>query len=138
MMRRTCAQTSLLVLGAWLSVVSDSYAQSTNRSAVVRVCDTARGCIPETTSVVLLYVYDVSGAPIADMPVTTTSPNQARGTVTVRTDRQGMAAISVTPGQSYRLHIDAPGWLPLTTDDKVPTKGAVEALRVVMRVPPIH
>jgi len=130
---------SIVIVGSSLLVAGSSHAQvSSVTSRVVRACHAPADCLPESSSVVLLYLYDVSGAAIADMVVDVISGNRPTVALSARTDRQGMAALSVTPGQPYRIRVEAAGWIPLRTEDRVPAKGAVEVLRVEMRVPPIH
>lgn len=137
MARKPFLLASTVSLMASLAIVSSSHGQlSSTGSRVVRACGTPVDCLPDSTSVVLLYLYDITGVAIADMPVS--AINGVAATRTARTDRQGMAALSVTRGLPYRIRVDAPGWIPLTMEEKIPAKGGVDVLRIEMRVPPIH
>jgi hypothetical protein len=130
---------SIAIVGASLLGAGNGHAQvSSVTSRVVRACVAPADCVPESNSVVLVYLYDVSGAPIADMTVDAISGNRPTLALSARTDRQGLAALSVTPGQPYRIRVEAAGWIALRTAERVPAKGAVEVLRIEMRVPPIH
>ena len=77
-------------------------------SRVVKACEAPADCVPESNSVVLMYLYDASGAAIADMAVDAVIGNRPQVTVSARTDRKGMAALSVTPGQPYEFEWKRP------------------------------
>jgi len=105
---------SIVIIGASLLVAGNGSAQVPSQtSRIVRACDAPADCVPESNGVVLLYLYDASGAAIADMAVDAVSGNRPQVTVSARTDRKGMAALSVTPGQPYRIRVEPVGWIPL-------------------------
>lgn len=109
-------------------------------SEVVRDCNDMRGCVPASTSLVVVYVYDVAGVPVADMTVTVVQAGlgASESAVSARSDRDGMAAVSIRPGQSYNIRITGrPGWIPLTTETRQTVTGGTRMFHVVMRVPPI-
>jgi hypothetical protein len=100
---------SIVIVGASLLIAGSSYAQvSSVTSRVVRACQAPADCVPESNSVILLYLYDISGAAIADMAVDAISGNRATVAVSARTDRQGMAALSVTPGSHTEFELKRP------------------------------
>ena len=131
----------LLILGASLVPIGTS-AQSgaATKSNVERDCDDTKGCVPDSTSLVIVYVYDVAGAPIADMAVAVVKDNTdaSASPVNAYTDRDGMAALSLEPGHSYRVRITGPGWPPFIIESKMTARGGTRLLRVVMRLPPIR
>ncbi len=131
----------LLLILSPSSLVVGGAAQSgrPTTSEVVRDCDDTRGCVPDSTSLVVVYVCDAAGLAVADMTVALEEgPGASASAVSVRTDRDGMAAVSVRPGQSYSIRITGrPGWIPLTTETKLAVRGGTLLFRVVMRVPPI-
>ena len=77
-------------------------------SRVVKACEAPADCVPESNRVVLMYLYEASGAAIADMAVDAFIRNRPQVTVSARTDRKGMAALSVTPGQPYEFEWKRP------------------------------
>jgi|SoiMethySBSTD1v2_1073268.scaffolds.fasta_scaffold03351_20 hypothetical protein len=136
-MVRRAASLGLLVASTWC-VSGDAQAQSSRTGPeVVQVCRTIAGCIPESTSLLLVYVHDIAGDPIPGMAVTGESVDRSAPPVTVQTDRHGMVAISTQPQKGYRIRITEPGWPPLTSEPIASDKGGVQVLRVVMRLPPI-
>lgn len=128
------------VLGAFLIVgipllALGTHAQS-RQSEVVRECDDTRSCVPDSTSVAIVYVYDAADVPIAGMTVTAIGASGSA--VSARTDDDGMAAVSLRVGQSYTMRITGAGWTPLISEPKMTAKGSTRLLRVVMRLPPIQ
>jgi hypothetical protein len=131
---------SLLMLSASLLPIG-TYAQSrATNSEVVRDCDDTSGCVPDSTSLVVVYVYDAAGGPIAGMTVSVAREGiePSASPVTAQTDRDGMAAVSLEPGNSYSVRITGPGWPAFMVQSKLITKGGTRLLHVVMRLPPIH
>src|SRR5690242_10991336 len=117
----------LLAIGSAQSPVSE----------VVRECDDTRSCVPDATSLAIVYVYDAADVPIAGMTVTAVSASASTSVASAQTDNDGMAAVSLRVGQSYTMRITGPDWTPLILEPKMTAKGSTRLLRVVMRVPPI-
>jgi hypothetical protein len=99
-----CVLGLLILSGPSLMV--DSAAQVLGgpvKSEVVKDCASdTKDCIPGSTSLVVVYVYDVAGRPVTDMTVaaviSSKGPGGSASPVSGRTDHDGMAAVSVKPG----------------------------------------
>jgi hypothetical protein len=117
------------------AVISAQSRRST-LSEVVKECDGAAGCVPDSTSLVVVYVSDAAGVAIAGMTVAVAEESSAA--VSARTDRDGMVAVSVKPGRTYSVRSTEPGFTPLTTATRIPVGGGMRVLRVVMRIAPIE
>jgi hypothetical protein len=144
MHKLSCVVGLLVILNA-PPMMMDSTAQilgGPTKSEVIGDCGDAKGCIPGSTSLVVVYVYDIAGYPVADMTVaaegSSKGPGWSRLPIRSRTDHDGMAAFSVKPGVSYSLRIADPGWIPLNSETKMALPGGIQLFRVVMKVPPIH
>jgi hypothetical protein len=111
-------------------------AQSQTKSEAVRDCEDIKACVPDTASLVVAYVNDVEGHAIAGMTVEAVSDKAASSSPaqTALTDRAGMAAVSLTPGQSYSVRIADRGWMPFASEPSVAASGGTRLLRVTMRV----
>lgn len=108
-------------------------------SEVVKDCDEARACVPDSTSLVVVYVSDAAGVAVAGLTVTVAEEaSGAVPAVNARTDRDGMIAVSVKPGRGYSVRCAERGWIPLVTATRVPIGGGMRVLRVVMRVASIE
>jgi hypothetical protein len=132
---------------SWLAIVQPQ----PTKSVVLRDCDNIKDCgadsnmfpnrpPPDSTSLIVVYLYDVTGMPVANQTVMAMREDGSAGpraAATARTDIAGMAAINVAPGGSYTVQIADVGWAPLATAAKVAANGGVRLLRVLMKVPPI-
>ena len=148
----TCSSIFYIIASMTVGAAQTGFYPSDTRSAVVAECEDIRTCdlteaglmrqnemvdVPTRRGAfVIVFVYDAAGGMISGMTITAIDGN--RQLATAQTDNSGMAALSVRPGQRYRLQISGPGWTPFTTDSKVPAKDKARLLRVVMRLPPIE
>jgi hypothetical protein len=128
----------ILILGASPLVVPSAAQIYSPKSEVVRDCDDIAGCVPDTTSLVVVYVFDAAGGAVADMTIAVLGESNEPGgwsvlAVSGPTDRAGMAAVSVRPGQSYSIRITKPGWIPFISETKRAVAGRTQLFRVVMR-----
>ena len=135
------------------------------RSAIAAECDDIKACdLPEakglmredskvrqvieanaardaSTSMVVVYVFDVAGGVLPGMTVSVMQEARGRGrsTETAITDNAGMAALSLRAGQRYRIQVSGVGgWIPLTTDATAAPRSRIRLVRAVMTLPPIH
>src|SRR5690348_16715588 len=98
----------LFLLAPSLALTSSAQSRQQTKSEAVRDCDNIKDCVEDVTSLVVVYVYDVEGTAVADMTVAAAREDadvNSPPVVTAKTDRDGMAALSVRPGQSYSIRI---------------------------------
>ena len=111
-------------------------------SGIVNQCQNSTGCIPNWNHVVIVHVIDASDAPFQDarveiLQIRPATRGQATAQATLQTDRRGMTAFSLTPGDVYSLKISVPGFSTFETGSLTAEAGTTKVLTVMMRLPAI-
>ena len=134
--RRTALRNTAATVGA---VVGAGVATSADdRSRVSRQCTPRDACVPEWTSVVLLYARDALGAAIRETQVTISPPVPQGPHIPAReqyqTDWHGLAVLSLEPDVRYRVHVRCPGFHSLELADFSGQAGGLKVVHLRLEV----
>lgn len=136
-------------IGVWIVVallVIAIYPNALNgqssRSSIVRECTNSADCVPRTSSVLLVWVVDVTDRGIADVPVEIVRADAVGGSANAlaswRTASNGVAGGSMIGGERYRIRVNVPGFFPFESETRDAQGGTTSVVTVQLRVPPIH